>query len=390
MRVHHLSVAALLAATFAVPSISQGAAEPQYRYTVTALLPLTPGVPPWGPRLVMPQINNSGMICGPNWGAPVAFCYDAGYAFDLPPLEGDTMTWVDGMNDLGQAVGSSHAGPEDPSYAVIWNKGKVSQLPFNLSNATDINNAGYIVGNDRGGFLLKDGVVHHLPNAPGGLSVSPIGINNKDQIIGESQVPDPTGQYSTAHHAFLHEGGVTRDLGTLGGRNSWPGDINDRGQVVGTSEVSLREYSPRHAFIYDNNVMVDLGAARNGDSTHGNGINNRGQVVGMVENGYSNRGFLWERDTGYQYLDDMIDPAEGWRIVDATSINDRQEIVGYGCNGDGCGPVLLKRCAGADGKSPTERAPQSERPSDRRNPDGERYGPDGAGANGGSVLAVPL
>lgn len=37
----------------------------------------------------------------------------------------------------------------------------------------------------------------------------------------------------------------------------------------------------------------------------------------------------------------MIDPASGYTIVYPQAINDRQQIVGFGCKELLCGPVLL-------------------------------------------------
>jgi probable HAF family extracellular repeat protein len=393
MRVHQVPLAALLAAAFTVPSISQGASEPQYRFKATALLPFTSGVTGQGSGVAQ-VINNPGMTCGARLGG-IPFCYDEGHLFDLRPLPGDTVTAVNGINDRGQVVGFSQADPEH-SHAVIWYKGEVSQLPLDGSSATatDINNGGNIVGQHNGiGFLLKDGVVQDL----GGQGTYPTAINNKDQIVGLSLVPDPLGLSTTVDHAFLYEGGAMRDLGTLGGRSSRANGINSHGQVVGTSDVLLAEGSPYHAFVYYNNVMHDLGAWPNGASTQGRGINNLGQVVGAVAESdptlppaFNGRAFLWERDTGYQDLNALIDPAEGWKIIYATSINDRQEIVGFGCKEDLCGPVLLKLCGDGGRKSHTERAPQGEKPRDRRNNNSERQDPNGGGGNGGSVLAIPL
>lgn len=383
MRVHPVPLAALVAATFAVPSISQGAGGSPYRYTATELRPFTTGVTGQGSGVAQ-MINNRGVTCGMRVDEPsrLAWCYDAGQVLDLLPLPGASDSVAGGINDRGQVAGMSGY------HAAVWYKGTPEQLPINASYsiASAINNAGHVVGSYyRGAFLWKDGTLENLGD------LSPVAINNKDQVAGLTQVPDPLGLSISVDRAVLHEGGVTRELGTLGGRNSRANDINDRGQVVGTSDVSPAEGSPRHAFLYDENGMHDLGGGPNGASTGAWGINNLGQVVGAMEEvpdpsappAFNGRAFLWERDTGYQDLNDMIEPGEGWKIVYATSINDQQEIVGFGCKNDLCGPVLLKRCDGADRTSQSGSAPQAEEPTDRRNNNG-------AGEHGGSVLAVPL
>ena len=63
-------------------------------------------------------------------------------------------------------------------------------------------------------------------------------------------------------------------LGTLGGDESYPVAVNDRGQVVGVSETADGEF---HAFFWDDGVMIDL--APDYASSAASDINNKGQVV---------------------------------------------------------------------------------------------------------------
>lgn len=408
MRVHQVPVAALLAAMFAVPSISQGAAGQQYSYTATALLPFTPGQGSG----VATLINDPGMTCGAR-SSSVAFCYYAGRLFDLPPLPRDVYSVANGINDGGQVAGFSYAGSPDRLHPIVWNQGKASQLPIDAYSATaaDINDAGHIIGSYNGppvppetpfaitAFLFKDGVVRDLGALSKARRTWPAAINNKGQIVGQSDVSDSPIWRSSFEHAFLYEKDAMRDLGTLGGHNSYANGVNDHGQVVGTSDVSPADGGPHHAFVYYNNVMHDLGAWPDGSSTQGKGINNRGQVVGAAETSgppenpaLHGRAFLWSPDTGYHDLNAMIDPAEGWTIVYATSINDRQEIVGFGCKNDLCGPVLLEHCGrrGADSKTSAGPAPDGTESKHRGTNNSRRHDPNGGRENGGAKLAFPL
>ena len=70
----------------------------------------------------------------------------------------------------------------------------------------------------------------------------PRGINNKAQVIGSVQFPG-----GISRGAIWTPGqGAPQDLGTLGGTESNPMDINDAGQVVGTSYTLSGD---EHAFI---------------------------------------------------------------------------------------------------------------------------------------------
>ena len=72
-----------------------------------------------------------------------------------------------------------------------------------------------------------------------------------------------------------------KDLGTLGGSDSYPSAINDMGQVVGYSFNASGFY---HAFIWNKMTgMKDLGTL-GGSESYANAINDMGQIAGYNTN----------------------------------------------------------------------------------------------------------
>ena len=69
------------------------------------------------------------------------------------------------------------------------------------------------------------------------------------------------------------------DLGTLGGASSGAVDVNARGQVVGSSDISINPVVT-HAFSWTQaGGMVDLGGL-GGTFTFATAVNARGDVIG--------------------------------------------------------------------------------------------------------------
>jgi probable HAF family extracellular repeat protein len=215
------------------------------------------------------------------------------------------------INNRGQVVGEATTAGGD-EHAFLWEDrnrnglsdpdemidlGTLDALPGLDSRAAAINDGGQVVGASvtpagfRRAFLWEEGVMIDLGSL-GGDDVRASGINNRGEVVGASQLPPGF------RHAFFWKEGVMVDLGTIPGVDtlvSFAADINNEGEVAGTSGTVLVPPFDTHAFVFRKGVMIDLGTLGGPDS-RGNAINDRGQVVGSSSLQGGVRGFhavLW-------------------------------------------------------------------------------------------------
>jgi len=330
-----------------------------------------------------------------------AFRWQDGAIHKLGALPGQNSSAVAAINGQGWIVGYSQDGLIDPlngapAYVpILWKNGKMINLG-NLggyeSLAVDINNRGQIIGfstnavpdpfNPFGlptqlrGFIWQNGVMTDLgtlggpdtqigvrvnergqttgssdtnfvPNVTTGLPTADpflwengkmidlgsfggtLGfgdmVNNRGQVIGVSDLPGDVTQ-----HAFLWENGNLQDLGTLGGTYSAPDWLNEAGEVVGgaTTQGDLNYF----AFLWKNGKMISLGALDGDPCSQGNAINERGQIVGESSSCdflTVQRAFLWEQGSMVD-LNSLVPPDSSLSLSAAWNINERGEIVGVG------------------------------------------------------------
>jgi len=160
-----------------------------------------------------------------------------------------------------------------------------------------------------------------------------LAINNIGQTTGESFIGPPAPYPEERFHAFLYDNDVMIDIGTLevdDATNSIAFDINEIGHIVGRSNYDGGSFWQKHAFVYNDGVMIDLGTIGGTDSS-ASSINDVDQIVGYAYTPDNQiHGVLWEYNgVGWD------NPIDLGLLPNSTStfpsnINNAGQIVGYG------------------------------------------------------------
>jgi probable HAF family extracellular repeat protein len=347
-------------------------------YTITDL-----GTFPGGATSYGFGINNAGMVAGSSNAAAMgpqhAFIQYGGQLIDLGTLGGaacpDCNSGADGPNAGGEVAIGSETSTMDPNgedfcefgthhqcLGAIWRDGFLTALPNllggNNANAFLLNDQGEVVGFAENG--VKDstcvtggtpsqvfqfeavrwsptGQIQELQLLPGDTVGFAFGINDRGQAVGASGLcsntsipPNPSG----AHAVLWDRDGTATDLGNLGTMtNNVASSINNRGEVVGTSQSS--KDGTIHAFLWTKETgMQDLGAYPGAVVTVAaccDTINDQGQIVGFSVDGttFNTRALIW-LDKVMMDLNTLIPAGSPWYLQSADSINNAGEIVGQG------------------------------------------------------------
>lgn len=371
--INNKGVVAGLADTSTPCSYLDGFVSPAFRWEDGVLTDL--GLLPGGCFSLPNSINSKGMLVGsgdigvidPMTGLPEirADLRYNGHIINLGTF-GGTNSLANEVNSHAQVVGGAENTDPDP-----WNFGGISGLPSPTAwhgfvwHAGTMRDLGTLGGPDSAGVLINESgqitgfsFTNSIPSPTTGIpTVDPFlwedgrmidlgtlggtfgvgnGLNNRGQVVGFSDVAG-----DLANHAFIWERGVLTDIGTLGGDNSTANWINDAGQVVGIGDLPDGTH---HAFVWRKGNMTDLGTVGSDPCSDGVHINASGQVVGTSNDCRGNilHTFLWENGSMID-LSAQVLPGSGFALVEPVAINDSGEIVGNGTltNGD-VHAVLLK------------------------------------------------
>jgi probable HAF family extracellular repeat protein len=230
-----------------------------------------------------------------------------------------------GLQDLGTLGGTD---------STAWEINERGQIAgWSLTNTT-VNPTTGIPTLDP--FLWENGKMLDLGTLGGTVALS-YALNNRGQVVGRSNLAGDL----TCHPFLWDKTGGMQDLGTLGGDSGFATWLNDAGQVVGVANLpgasGCDNPALHHAFLWKNGVMTDLGTVDGDPCSHALGINSKSQVVGTATDCSNElQAFLWENGGPMVDLNTLIPPNSGLVLWEAIYVNDRGEIAAHGTlsNGD--------------------------------------------------------
>jgi probable HAF family extracellular repeat protein len=290
-----------------------------------------------------------------------AFLWRDGVMTDLGTLAGlDPLPYsvAVSINNRGEIVGFSETSIADSSgenfcgdflvcLPVVWSRGVMTTLPIlGGSNgvAVDVNGRGEVVGHIDGSqfdpacdppsftgmpALWEKGRVHELPTIPGDHHGNVDSINDTGQASGFT-FDCQTGSF---HPALWQNGKAIAITGLE------PVDINNRGEATGTGG----DENVQQAVLWKKGVVTILETLPDAAESHGNSINDKGQVTGQScsANGWPDcTVFIW-RNGIVRDLNALVTPGSSLFALDPGRINARGEIVGFAVTDAGEGHAFL-------------------------------------------------
>lgn len=271
-----------------------------------------------------------------------AFLYKNGVMMDLGVAGAGAA-----INNNDQITGSLYLSP-NVSHAFIYSNGALTDLGTlggPSSSGSRINASGHVIGDAQTpdslsyphGFLYSaDTGMADLGALIGGEHASAVEITDSGLVSGTASFDG----YGRAYIYRYRDAKLTV-LHTLGGSYSIAYDINESGEMVGTSITSNGEL---HGFVYRQGKMIDMGTL-GGIGSYAQFINDRGIAVGQVEfaaeKGEDVRAFVYTRSGRMIDLNAAVVPREGQLFQTVYGINNLGQITVDECKGDHCSAYML-------------------------------------------------
>ena len=266
-----------------------------------------------------------------------AALWRSGLLSDLGTLGGpnSSVTW-NVKNTEGVIVGISQTADPEP-LGEFWSSSAFYGAPFNI---------GFI----NLGFVWEQNQMRGLPNFPGGNNGFATGANNLRQAVGwaENDIHDPTCvspqvlQFRPAMWT-LGPPDQIQDLPLISGDTSGAATaINDNGQIVGISGIcdqAIGRHTAKHAVLWENGGVTDLGNLGAEWWNTPTAINQRGDIVGFAGDpafveGDIVHAFMWTKEDGIRQLKPLPRRTPPHVDSEAYGINEARQVVGISCDAD--------------------------------------------------------
>jgi probable HAF family extracellular repeat protein len=296
-----------------------------------------------GPNASTRALNDLGQVIGQSDldpGATLSHAYRWSPGTGLLDLDAidKTGSTVSDINERGEVAGTGYVstagGRQVQGYFWRPGAGKVSVGAFgNSSVANALNDYGVVAGyaeGPQGGpnsilafrWTMRDGI-RDLGTLPDEFTWA-TDVNNAGQVVGAT--PFAPGERT---HAFVwtpRQG--LRDLGIGTGERSSATRINEHGVVIG---YVLRFGTLFHGFVWTRSGgMLEFGAGQPAVTTDAQDVNRAGQVVGT----YGGRAFLWTPGRGTVDLNTGLTGAPpGLVLTSGIAISDNGAIVAGASSG---------------------------------------------------------
>lgn len=318
-------------------------------------------------------INSRGDVSG--WSFNAAGCCSQAFVFRNGALSSrPAISYGYAINDTGEVATSQDISGGGGLYeAVLWDSltNRVTRLgwlpghiaSYGVATAGPGAAAGASVANPSTAraFRYRNGTMKDLGTL-GGNSSFAWGMNDVGEVIGSSETPlTPLGDLWNPGHAFLFNEDIDPtamvDLNNMVcGAGPHPvaqphpdlelrkaSGINTNAVVVGFA----RFRTSIGAFLFQPvwgprpidrgfrcGTVRALGTFPQGGISYALGVNDRKEVVGAAYRDASGAGnfeaFVWDALHGMRNLNSLIPPGSGWRLREATAINDNGWIAGWG------------------------------------------------------------
>lgn len=309
-------------------------------------------------------INNHEQIVGAAqtaMGTYHAFLFDGGRMIDLGTMGGSN-SWAYGINAMGWMVGAAEL-PMANIHAFLCTNALTSPMMADLGTLGGSNSAAWMINvhGDTVGWAAMANGSHHaffMTNSSmgemmdlgtaGGTNSEAYCINSNRMVAGYAMMSNGTMQPILSTNAMLGSSSmITMGMGGMGASGGQTWSIDDMGNTAGMAQMPGGNY---HAVVSGSGGMmgrmnVDLGTL-GGTNSIAYCLTHAGTVVGMAQltNGMTHAFIVTNALSGTVRMMDlnaMIPTNSGWELMEARSMNEAGQIVGWGMHGAHTNAFLL-------------------------------------------------